>query len=158
MALFRRGSKIVWLLIVLTAAFTGVVCAQDSKVEEAAAAAAAARKTREVQGEITWVKKDMIAVVFGKNSAGASEEEMLLPIAKDVKLQRIAAVTDLKAGDTVYLQFEVIMEEVDGIERPTKTVNKITLVRKGLKKPTLSEAAKAAEQAAEQGTEVFKSE
>ena len=91
---------------------------------------------KELQGEVTWISKakDRIAIVFQRQGGG--EEEILLPIGKDVQLQHIKSLDELKVADVVSIQFEESNELGPDGPRTTRKAKAIIFVRPGLKKPT----------------------
>lgn len=83
-------------------------------------------------GTVTSVSSSNIAVAY-KQTADA-EYEMSLPIDKEVKLEYYYQASDIKAGDTVKLQYEKVVESPgEPNERTTMTVKKIRLVKKAPK-------------------------
>lgn len=92
-------------------------------------------QSKEIQGEVTWIGKDKIAIVYKKDVEHRSEEEIVLPIDKKVSLQHLKSISDVAAGDTVYLLFEESTEEGPGGPKLSRIVKKIGFIRKGQKKP-----------------------
>lgn len=140
--------------MMVMAASGGCVFAQQDE-------AALAPKTAELQGEVTWVGKDKIAIVYQRHTSASgfsSEEEILLPIAKDVKLQQVGNIGGITAGDTVYVLYEERLEKTDIGEKATKTVTKIRLVRKGVKKVIPGAISRSMAEEAEQSGEILQSE
>ncbi|MDP3732571.1 MAG: hypothetical protein Q8R31_06110 [Candidatus Omnitrophota bacterium] len=90
---------------------------------------------KEVQGEITWMSKSYIAIVFQRNDAGKSEEEILLPIDKETNLVHLRTLGDLARGDTVRVKYEEVVEEDAQGRRLNRLAKAISFVRKGNQKP-----------------------
>ncbi len=90
---------------------------------------------KEVQGEITWMSKSYIAIVFQRNDAGKSEEEILLPLDKETNLVHLRTLGDLARGDTVRIQYEEEIEEGEAGRKETRKAKVISFVRKGNQKP-----------------------
>jgi hypothetical protein len=106
--------------------------------------------SRELQGEITWIHKDRIAVVYSRGEK--SEEEILLPIAKDVKLENLRSLDQLSAGDSVAFEFAETLEEVRGEAKVSRIIKKIRFIRKGAKKEIVATTIESPiEQAEEEG-------
>jgi len=92
-----------------------------------------AGKLKIMQGEVTWIGRERIAVVYKKAADGKSEEEMLLPFDKNVELEHLRSLSDISTGDIVSIVFEESTEEgLDG-PRLTRKVKKIGYIRKGKK-------------------------
>jgi len=117
------------LAVVLVLGLVGAVFAQGNKDTKTYST------MKEVQGEVTWVRKDKIAIVYKKDVEYGSEEEILLPIDKDIRLAHLKSISDVAAGDMVYIQFEELTEE--GVDGPklSRTAKKISFIKKGTKKP-----------------------
>ncbi len=98
---------------------------------------------KELQGEITWVRKNKIAIVYKTDETGSADSEILLPVSPDVKLVHIQSMEQLKAGDVVSIQFEEATEESEGASKTARRAKTITFVKPGNKKPI--EAAKPSE-------------
>ena len=83
-------------------------------------------------GTVANVDSSNISVAY-KHTANA-EYEMSLPIDQEVKLEYFYKISDLKAGDTVKLEYEKVVESPgEPGERTTMTVKKIRLVKKASK-------------------------
>jgi hypothetical protein len=66
---------------------------------------------KEVTGEVTWLRKNRIVIVFKRDKEHGTEEEMLLPIAEDVRIIHKKKLDEISAGDTVMVQYEELTEE-----------------------------------------------
>ncbi|MFH0826296.1 MAG: hypothetical protein V1923_00200 [Candidatus Omnitrophota bacterium] len=113
---------------------------------------------KELQGEVTWIRKDRIAVVYKKDTEAGSEEEILLPIDEKVSLEYIRSVSNISIGDTVYLQIEESVEQGPDGPRLTKKVKKISLVRKGNQKPIPATTVESPSEAAIEEGRILQSE
>ncbi len=56
---------------------------------------------KEVQGEISGIGKDCIAIVYERDLEKGIEYEMLLPIEKDIRLVHKQNLNQIKVGDIV---------------------------------------------------------
>jgi hypothetical protein len=88
---------------------------------------------KEVQGEVTWVGKNRIAVVYAES--GTSESEILLPFDKDVKLEHIQQLGQIAQGDIVRIQYEEVVEESAQGRKEERKAKVISFVRSGLRAP-----------------------
>ena len=92
--------------------------------------------TRELTGEVTWIRGDRIAVVFERNKDRGSEEEILLPVASDVRIVHKKSLDQIAAGDMVRIQYEEVTEEwPDGRRNVERKVKVISFLRAAAKRP-----------------------
>lgn len=91
--------------------------------------------TKELQGEITWVKKDKISIVYSTDETGKTDNEILLPVGGDVKLTHIQSMKQLAIGDVVSIQFEEVTKETSEGEKTDRKVKAITFIKRNVKKP-----------------------
>ena len=94
---------------------------------------------KEIAGEVTWLRKDKIAVVFQRDNERGTELEMLLPFDSDIRIVNKKSLSEISVGDTVRVQYEEIDDQnPDGsltfISRKAKA---ISFVRQAAKKPDL---------------------
>jgi hypothetical protein len=108
---------------------------QESLSQEPKQKARQTSTMQELQGEITWVKKDKIAIVYRTDETGKVDSEILLPVDKDVKLVHIKSTEQLSVGDVVSIQFEEATDETLEGPKTTRKVKAMIFVRFGAKKP-----------------------
>jgi len=94
--------------------------------------------TKEVSGEVTGITKDTISVMYYYDNAENKEYEILLPIAKDVKLGHVKSLSELLVGDIVNVQYEEITEEDNVGKRTNRFAKVISFSRRPQKKPESS--------------------
>ena len=85
---------------------------------------------KEVTGEIVTVGKRAISVEFAHTAD--SSEEMLLPINKETKVERLRSLSELKRGDMVKVSYAQVYTETDEQGQPIvlKTVaTKVALLK-----------------------------
>jgi len=92
---------------------------------------------KELQGEVTWISKtgDRIAIVFSRDEAKRSEQEILLPVDKNIVLHHKASIGDINTGDTVSIQYEEVTEETPNGVNSKRTAKAIYFIRAAEKKP-----------------------
>jgi len=92
--------------------------------------------TKEVEGTVSWVGKDKIAVTYNKDDAG-TEYEILLPFdAKDLVLKHKKNLAEISTGDTVSVQYEEeSIEYGDGKKEGRLKAKEISFVRSAPPKP-----------------------
>lgn len=117
-----------------------VVCVAGTAVYAQAQSVAAKKPTilkkevKNIQGDVTWIAKNKIAIVYGRGEN--SEEEIMLPFDKDVALERIGDIAEIKQWDTVSVQYEETTQEAPG--GGIEVINKaktISFIRAGTRKP-----------------------
>jgi len=107
---------------------------------------------KDVQGEISWMNKKYIAVSYNRDLQKGTEEEMLLPIDKGIKLEHKKSLSELKIGDTVRVQYQEDAEVDDqgNQENGRRRATVVSFIKAAANKPELSSAESAA-----QGDEKF---
>lgn len=114
----------IGLVLVLGLAVTGQ--AQEDK-EKAKTTSA----IKEVQGEISGIGRDYIAIVYDRDTEKGVEYEILLPIEEDIKLVRKRKLNEIKVGDIVGVQYEE-SKEGPKLSRKAKI---ISFIKPAEKKP-----------------------
>lgn len=86
-------------------------------------------ESKEVTGEVASVSASAISIEYSKTKQGSYE--MLLPVGKETRLERLKSLVELKARDTVRVRYEQTYKEDDKGERIVlKTLaTQISLVR-----------------------------
>ncbi|MCM8787929.1 MAG: hypothetical protein NC935_07775 [Candidatus Omnitrophica bacterium] len=90
-------------------------------------------EVKEIQGSVTWVGKDKIAIIYA--SSETSEEEILLPFSPDLKFEHFKDLKQLKQGDTVAIQYEDIQEETEEGMKEKLVAKRIIFIRPAIPKP-----------------------
>lgn len=133
----KKMSIISVLVITLVLGLTEIVFVQSAAAEKAGDKIRRRSVMKEVQGEVTWIRKDRIAIVFARNEEQGTEEEILLPIDAGVKLEQKQKLQQIEVGDTVAIQFEEVTEEGRQEGRMTRKAKVVRFIRKGAPpKPT----------------------
>jgi hypothetical protein len=119
------------LAVVLCVCLAEVAAAQKRKVTKVA------ERKKAVQGEVVYLSKDYIAIVYSRDKA--VENEILLPIDKNLKLEHLRSLANLKIGDTVAVEFiETTEKNQKGQTKKIRTGTVITFIRPAQKKPQTS--------------------
>lgn len=90
---------------------------------------------KEVVGEVSVVSRDYIAIVYGRDEKKGLEEEVLLPLIKNVRIEHKQSLSQIKAGDTVKVEFEEITEQGKESTKRRRIARKIVFVRAAENKP-----------------------
>jgi len=110
---------------------------------------------KELQGEVTWISKtgDRIAIVYNRDEASRSEQEILLPIDKNTVLQHKKNLDEIKAGDTVSIQYEEVTEETPEGIKSKRMAKTIYFIRAAQKKPVSAAPPASTQDSAEEEQE-----
>ena len=127
--------------IALTIGLTAISLAQNATktTETKPQAKTKFKKTtqmKEVQGEVTWLTKNHIALVYATDEGGLSDREILLPFGKEVKLQHVQELSQIKKGDMVLVQYEEVIEEGPEGKQENRVAKLISFVRPAVQKPS----------------------
>ncbi len=118
---FRLSILTIASVLVLTAGRAISVQATEQKESKQRV------ELKEVQGRISWLRKDMIAIVYAATET--SEEEILLPLSKDTRLLHLKSLEQLRVGDVVSIQYEEITEETPEGPRVNLVAKTVIFVR-----------------------------
>lgn len=114
--------------------------AKDKDIGGKAKSIKTTTKTSELQGEISAINKNIIAIVYQRSEAKGSEEEALFYLTPEIKFLHITDSSQLRAGDTVRIQFEEITEEYkEAGPQKQRTVKAIDFVKSATKSPYVFE-------------------
>ena len=93
-----------------------------------------AEKKKQVQGEVVYLNNDYISIVYSRDKG--IENEILLPIDKNLKLAHLRSLGDLKIGDIVSVEFmETTEQDEQGSRKKIRTGTVVTFIRPAQKKP-----------------------
>lgn len=106
--------------VILTIAFT---YAQDDMPKKTA------KFMKGVSGEVSGISKDFIAIVYRRDEARGSEEEIGLPIATDVILEHKKSLSEIGVGDMVDVEFEEAEEETQEGPRSKRVAKVVRFIR-----------------------------
>lgn len=82
-----------------------------------------------ISGEVSAISKDFIAIVYRRDAAKGTEEEIALPIAKDVIIEHKKSLSEIGAGDLVDVEFEEISEETGEGPKSKRVAKVISFLR-----------------------------
>lgn len=118
------------LISILVLGLAGIALAQGGKGEVASGSV-----MKEVQGEISWMNAKYIAVVYNRDLTAGVEDEILLPIDNDIRLQHRQKLSELAVGDTVTIQYaEDTEDDGEGNVKTKRHARLISFVKPALKK------------------------
>lgn len=128
----RLFSLTITALMVLGVALTTAFAyAQDEKPKKTG------NIMKGVSGEVSGIAKDFIAVVYRHDEARGSEEEIALPVAKDVIVEHKKSISEIGVGDLVDVEFAEYTEETPEGPRTKRVAQVIRFIR-AAPKPTES--------------------
>ncbi|MDD4939668.1 MAG: hypothetical protein PHE18_05170 [Candidatus Omnitrophica bacterium] len=91
---------------------------------------------KEIFGQVTWIGKKYISVVYATDDEKGVEYEMLLPYEKDLGLEHKRNLSDIAQGDMVRVQYEEEVKRFDSGRQEVKRKAKVvTFVRAGVRRP-----------------------
>jgi len=116
------------LALVLCSVLAGEALAQGRKITKVA------EKKKQLQGEVVYLSNDYIAIVYSRDKG--IENEILLPIDKNLKLEHLRSLANLKVGDTVAVEFmETTEQDEQGNRKKIRAGTVVTFIRPAQKKP-----------------------
>jgi len=131
--------KILIILALLgLVSFAAICFAQDSKTEakHQGKREVSSSDVQEIEGTVSAVDNNGIAVVFKKDEAKGEEEEIYVPIEKgQIRLVHKTNIKEIEVGDTVKVGFKEVTEEEEGKESKRFKATTITFLKKAEKKP-----------------------
>lgn len=111
---------------------------------------------KEIEGEVSAVDKQGIAVVYSKDLEKGTESEIYIPLVKEnIKMVHKRNIEEIQIGDTVRVEYEVLTEETK--EGPISKFDARTIIflRAAQKKPLPPEPPETADES-DEGTLPFK--
>jgi hypothetical protein len=129
--------------LIIAAAFGLLACAVISFAQDAAPGAKTRVKkevsssaVQEIEGKISAINNNGIAVVFNKNESKGAEEEIYVPFDKTkITLVHKRVLNEIEVGDTVKVVFKEVTDEVEGKESKRLQATTITFLGKAEKRP-----------------------
>lgn len=112
-------------------------CAEEKRVDKLVGKKVA---MKEVSGEVTWIGKKYIAILYQQDLQKGEEDEILLPFDNnDIKLEHKKNLSEISKGDTVSVQYEEETSRYDSNREEVKRKAKVvSFMRAAVKKPESS--------------------
>lgn len=82
-----------------------------------------------ISGEISAISKDFVAVVYRRDEVKGTEEEIALPVAKDVIVEHKKSITEIGVGDLVDVEFAEYTEETPEGPKSKRVAKVIRFIR-----------------------------
>ena len=135
---FNNGkSKIIAYIFisftVLNFLCSNVFCQADPKGKRPVISTA----THAVQGEVAYVSKDYISIIYQRSEDQTEEYEMMLSIDEALELTRVASLDKLNIGDTVTIDYDEITEEYPDGPRSRRKAKNVAFTRPAAKEGQL---------------------
>ena len=114
---------------------------------------------KEIEGELSWLGKERLSVIYFVSPTGESDTEMLLPYGRDIQVVHKRSLEEIHTGDRVRVGYEEVTEQSPDGNKVTKKATSITFVSSAVKPKRAPGEGDAAFQAAAaaSGSSVFKS-
>jgi len=109
--------------------------AEAEQAKEGAGPIRTTADNKEIQGEVTSISKDYIAITYLVDGQKGTEYEMLLPIDKNVKLEHKRSLDEIAIGDIVRVQFREVADEYKNETKKSRKGTIISFVSPAVKKP-----------------------
>ncbi|MDD5466036.1 MAG: hypothetical protein PHP73_06850 [Candidatus Omnitrophica bacterium] len=89
-----------------------------------------------IEGQVSAVNKNGIAVVYSRDLAKGLEKEIFLPLDNSIRLVHKKRLEDISVGDTVSVQYEEVTrgEAKEGLVKTLKGIT-VTFLKPAPKKP-----------------------
>ena len=104
---------------------------------------------KEIEGEVTWIGKNKIAITYNKDQATGTEYEILIPYdIANLTFEHRNNMGEIKVGDTVRVQYEEeTLEYDDGNKNEKIKAKVISFVRPSTQKPKAQTLSQEEEEA-----------
>lgn len=66
---------------------------------------------KDIEGEVTWIGKDKIAIVYKRDLEKGGEYEILLPFSDDMTVEHKKSLSEINKGDIVHVKYEEVTDE-----------------------------------------------
>lgn len=131
---FKFGCLFLFLSLIISSSGFAQEKQEAQKEEEEKVNVISAMK--EIEGEVSAINKQGIAIVYKKEAENNKDYEIYLPIDKSLKISHKQSLEQIKEGDTVSVQYEEMTEErKEGLKEVNRTAKVITFLRPSEKKP-----------------------
>jgi hypothetical protein len=117
----RKLIAITLSIMVFFAAGAGLSYAEGTGKPEKKKAAIAKSEVKEIQGEVSYITKRSISVVYARDAQTGSESEILLPYDKNLVIVHKRRLSEIQVGDIVSVKY---LDEI--LDYGDKKENKIT--------------------------------
>lgn len=92
------------------------------------------RKQNIISGEVSAISKNFIAVIYSRDEAKRSENEIALPLSKDFVVEHKRNLSEINVGDLVDLEFEEYTEDTPEGPVTTRVAVVVRFLRSAPKK------------------------
>lgn len=142
-----RQKRRVIILIISVGIF---IISSMAQAEDEKRIAVVRAVSNEVEGEVSAVSKDYIAVVYSQDAQKGIEYEISFPIDGSITLEHLKSASHISVGDRVRITFEeqLVKDEEKQITR--RKPKKISFVRPAVKKPEINEEVVEEEEESEE--------
>lgn len=127
--------------VIATIALLVCVASLTIAAEEKSAGPNVIRAAKEVEGVVTAVGKDYIAVAYDRDLEKGTEQEIFLPVETGIRIVHKKKITEINVGDTVKVAYnEDATEHEAGKVDKTRKASVITFLRPAEKRLEPEEA------------------
>ncbi len=92
--------------------------------------------TKVIEGEVSAITKDGVAVVYHRDTAKGTEDEVFIPLDSSIQLVHKRSISEIKVGDIVSIQYYEQIKEGKKNEPGNKFKGTVlTFLKPAVKKP-----------------------
>ncbi|TBR20046.1 hypothetical protein EPO66_00335 [bacterium] len=129
--MITKRNLLINLLILSVLVFAHMAFAQNE-----AKAPARMGATKVIEGEVSAITKDGVAVVYHRDTAKGTEDEVFIPLDNSVQLVHKRSISEIKTGDIVSIQYYEQIKEGKKNEPGNKFKGTVlTFLKPAAKKP-----------------------
>ncbi|MCK5260466.1 MAG: hypothetical protein KAJ70_05335 [Candidatus Omnitrophica bacterium] len=92
------------------------------------------RENKTITGEVGFINSKFISIIDSRDDNAGSEHEMLIYLDENVDVQRKNSLGEIKAGDTVQIQYEKTTKTLKDVRKSKKVVKGVKFLRAAAKK------------------------
>ncbi len=81
-----------------------------------------------VSGEVSWVGKDYISLIYNRDYDKGAESEVMVPITDETVLKHVKSLKDIQKGDLVSIEYNKPSEKSKG----KASARSVTFIQKGV--------------------------
>lgn len=134
MIVYNKKVRIIYLFLSLILITAGIGFGQEVKKDEKEKVNAVS-SMEEVEGQVSAVSKQGIAVVYKKDTVKNTDYEIYLPIDKSLKLEHKKSLDQISVGDIVRVRYEELTEELKEGPKASRKAKVITFLKPAEKRP-----------------------
>lgn len=122
--------KLIIFVALLSLSFLTTASAADEPAKERKKEPIVTSEIKNIQGELIWVGRNFISLVYERNDKTGEEKEIRLDLdPKTVVLEHIRSIGQLNAGDTIFVTYVDETEDYGTTKKNTLRIKTIRFLR-----------------------------